>query len=222
MKRRYIKKELLLLFCMHGMCLVAGGTFTKKWGEKAFQAASKAASEVKTAAGKVGSATKKAAGSVKTAAGKAGLAAKKAAGSVKTAAESGYSSAASSAKKAFGKFKRPKAAEAEMTEVTTQPKSSVPLKELEVKTLPKTSLKTRLKESAGNIKESIVAAPGKLKTGLQDAASSARQKLDDMLFARRAKKAQKDLEEAKKQLVKANQDFAKAQVRAGKYKMKVE
>ena len=99
MKRKYIKKELLLLFCMHGMCLVAGGTFAKKWGEKAFQTASKAASEVKTAAGKAGSATKKAAGSVKT------------------AAESGYSSAVSSAKKAVEKFKRSKAAELKSIEI---------------------------------------------------------------------------------------------------------
>ncbi len=195
MKNKYVKKGLMVALFVHGVCLVAGETVSKRLGQKALGVASGA----------------------KTVLGKTGAAAKKAAISAKSAAESSYSSA----KKAFGKLKKSKAAEAEGVEMkeATQLKGSVPLEEWEATALPKTSLKTRLKESAGDIKESIVAAPGKLKKGLEDAASSARQKLDDMLFARRAKKEGiTETQLAQRDILQAQEKFAAAQAEVVKTK----
>lgn len=191
MKNQYLKKGLMVALFAQGVCLAAGETVSKRLGQKALGVAS----------------------SAKTALKATGAAAKKAAISAKSAAESSYSSA----KKAFGKLKKTKAAEAEGIEMkeVTQFKGSAPLEEWGTTALPKTSLKTRLKESAGGIKESIVAAPGKLKTGLEDAASSARQKFDDMLFARRAKKeGMSETQLAQSDILQAQKRFANAQAEA--------
>lgn len=193
MKNKYIVLGILLAFFMKGSCF-ASEALSKRLGEKALGVAS----------------------SAKVALGKTGGAIKKAAGSAKSAAERSYSSA----KSAFGKLKKSKAAEAEGVEMkeVTQFEGSAPLKEWGTTALPKTSLKTRLKKSVDDIKESIVAAPGKLKTGLKDAASSARQRFDDMLFARRAKKAgvsetklaQDDVLQAQEKFVVAEAEVASA------------